>query len=600
MPRVAFRVAPAGIAAAAALGVAAVPAGAAEIKVQNANDSGPNSLRAAITQANLTLAVEDRLIFPSTLTGKIELATPLPDIKGPLDIDGPGAARLSIDGNGDGIFYMHQAGSAYNAPMSISGLTLTGGRSDMGGAIDNRAGGDLTVSGVSFVDNEASNPGQEGGGAIAIGYPGNTLDVTDSDFSGNYSKASGGAVSALYSDVTISGSTFNLNTSVGKGGAVFLEVADATVNGSRFTSNQSTDMTGGAMSVGISGKVAISESEFTGNSSKNSGAVIRADAQEVPPAPATIDITGSTFDDNEARSEGSGGVVVLGGFTTRVTNSTLTGNRSRKYGSAIMSVEGPLAVESSTITGNTIVEPVAEPSYQGAGVFGFGSTNVVGNSIVTGNLPADLSTLPGETVSTAFSLVGNPGNAGVIETVAGSNLAAVDPQLGPLADNGGPVPTRLPASTSPVINKGSSALTTDQRGLARPVNFRSIPFSAAVGANGADIGAVEVQGGPLPAPAIRFGKLRLNRKKGIATLAVTANRAGSVKLVGTRQIVARKANLKAAGTARVTVKARGKAAKKLRKKGRARVRTIVRFTAGTGTGTVTKSRQVTLKKNPGK
>ena len=172
----------------------------------------------------------------------------------------------------------------------------------MCGGTDNRAGGDLTVSGVSFVDNEASNPGQEGGGAIAIGYPGNTLDVTDSDFSGNYSKASGGAVSALYSDVTISGSTFNLNTSVGKGGAVFLEVADATVNGSRFTSNQSTDMTGGAMSVGISGKVAISESEFTGNSSKNSGAVIRADAQEVPPAPATIDITGSTFDDNEARS----------------------------------------------------------------------------------------------------------------------------------------------------------------------------------------------------------------------------------------------------------------------------------------------------------
>ncbi len=104
----------------------------------------------------------------------------------------------------------------------------------------------------------------------------------------------------------------------------------------------------------------------------------------------------------------------------------------------------------------------------------------------------------------------------------GSNLLGVDPQLGPLGDNGGPTQTMAIAATSPAVNKGAGVLTTDQRGQPRPVAYPGVPFSAAAGANGADIGAFELQAPPpvVPSNRFRFGKVKLNKKKGTATVAV--------------------------------------------------------------------------------
>ena len=57
----------------------------------------------------------------------------------------------------------------------------------------------------------------------------------------------------------------------------------------------------------------------------------------------------------------------------------------------------------------------------------------------------------------------------------------VDPQLGPLQNNGGPTQTHKPGSGSPAIDAVAKGLPSDQRGVRRPQgsNF--------------DIGAVEVQ-----------------------------------------------------------------------------------------------------------
>ena len=75
------------------------------------------------------------------------------------------------------------------------------------------------------------------------------------------------------------------------------------------------------------------------------------------------------------------------------------------------------------------------------------------------------------------------GNAG---TVLGTNtILAVNPLLGPLANNGGRTLTMLPQGGSPAINAGVSSagasLSKDQRGFSRL-------FGRAV-----DIGAVEVR-----------------------------------------------------------------------------------------------------------
>jgi hypothetical protein len=72
-----------------------------------------------------------------------------------------------------------------------------------------------------------------------------------------------------------------------------------------------------------------------------------------------------------------------------------------------------------------------------------------------------------------------------------------DPQLGPLADNGGPTQTRLPQPGSGLIDAiptdscqadGASGITTDQRGVTRPQIA------------GCDIGAVEVEPSSAPPP----------------------------------------------------------------------------------------------------
>ena len=70
-------------------------------------------------------------------------------------------------------------------------------------------------------------------------------------------------------------------------------------------------------------------------------------------------------------------------------------------------------------------------------------------------------------------------------------ITTADPQLGPLANNGGPTLTELPASTSPLIDRIplaacptaplATGITADQRGFARPSGL------------GCDIGPVEVQ-----------------------------------------------------------------------------------------------------------
>jgi hypothetical protein len=77
--------------------------------------------------------------------------------------------------------------------------------------------------------------------------------------------------------------------------------------------------------------------------------------------------------------------------------------------------------------------------------------------------------------------------------------AGLDPKLGALAGNGGPAPTMLPATDSPLVdaiphaacqNDGATGITADERGEARP----------SPSAGNCDIGAVEVQQAEPPPP----------------------------------------------------------------------------------------------------
>ncbi|HTU15849.1 MAG TPA: right-handed parallel beta-helix repeat-containing protein [Solirubrobacterales bacterium] len=552
-----------GAAAGIGAGMAMVPAAqAADFTVNNTNDDGAGSLREAITFANLTPATGDRILFQSGLSGRVELESDLPALNGPLVIEGPGAADLAIDGNESfGIF-------STTSDTTVTGLTLANGDAAGGGAIGSD-GGDLILEGVHLDGNSATS-----GGAVWIN--GTSLELRDSEVSGN-TATEGAGILATGSVVTVTGSKISGNqalTGIAMGGGISI------------TGDPSTRLT-------------VDGSEISGNAAQRGGGIFTLGAQ--------TEIDSSLIVGNSAMySAGMG----LGGlsFATQdsITNSTITENVATVAGGGITGVNNNLKLDSSTVTGNKVTSPPL-PFAKGAGFAMGGGGSEISNSIVSGNTPADLSTLPSTTYPVAvpagsidgsFSLIGEKSDALFAESVAGSNIASTDPQLGPLAENGGPTRTMLPADTSPAVNKGMSPLTVDQRGLTRPIDFNSIPFSTAAGANGADIGAVELQGGPLPPPpdnAFSFGKVKLNKKKGVATLQVKVPGAGKVLLAGSKTVARSSKTSRGAATVNLTVKAKGRAAKQLKKKGSVKVKAKVSFTPTGGTAE-TKSKTVKLAK----
>lgn len=96
-----------------------------------------------------------------------------------------------------------------------------------------------------------------------------------------------------------------------------------------------------------------------------------------------------------------------------------------------------------------------------------------------------------------------------------------------------------------------------------------------------------------PSNNFRFGRLKLNKKLGGAILKVKVPGAGSLRLRGTKAIKGRRQKVGAARMIKVKIKARGKAARKLRRRGKARVKAVVTFTPRGGAAR-TRSRWVKL------
>jgi hypothetical protein len=118
----------------------------------------------------------------------------------------------------------------------------------------------------------------------------------------------------------------------------------------------------------------------------------------------------------------------------------------------------------------------------GGGLFVAAGLPLLRNTLVAGNLsgedPVARDDVSGALdAGSAYNLIGDgTGMAGLADGVnhnlVGSADAPVDPGLGPLADNGGPTPTRALLAGSPARGAGSTEYATDadQRGLARVVD----------------------------------------------------------------------------------------------------------------------------------
>lgn len=188
---------------------------------------------------------------------------------------------------------------------------------------------------------------------------------------------------------------------------------------------------------------------------------------------------------------GDGGAILVGSGTLNLVNSTISGNTAAHHGGGIVNDGGTLNITNSTISSNS-----SSFSNLAGGIRTLGPTTLR-NSIVAGNAGNDLPNLDGTFTSLGYNvigelgtMVGNPTIAPAIGDQLDVGLSAV--QLLPLANNGGPTPTRALGAASVALDKGhSSGSPGDQRGFTRPCDGGSI--GNAPGGDGSDVGAYEEQ-----------------------------------------------------------------------------------------------------------
>lgn len=208
-------------------------------------NAGDLSIREAIFIAGNT-AGGDTITFSSSLNNRtITLASEL-SIADSLTISGPGADLLTVSGGGASRVFSFSSGTS-----SVSGIRMTAGSSDYGGAILNL--GTLTLTGVAINSSLATGAG----GAI---YNDGPLTIIGSTISGNSADASGGITNS--SNLVISQSTISGNVAhTGSGGITSggqLTLTNSTIQGN------STDQSGGG-GINNFGTATILNSTFAGN-----------------------------------------------------------------------------------------------------------------------------------------------------------------------------------------------------------------------------------------------------------------------------------------------------------------------------------------------
>jgi hypothetical protein len=287
-----------GLSIGAALGMTAT-AQAADFTVSNLNDSGAGSLRQAVLDANATPGA-DRVLFQSTLTGQITLASQL-EITDATQVLGPGPDKLTVSGNNNaGIFYVD---TPAGTPVTVSGLKLTGGTADNGGAILSKYA-ELTVVNAVVSGNTATSIG--GGGIVSDR---GSLTVRSSTVSGNSSDTNGGGIYGFQptspTGLTIESSTITGNRADSFGGGV--QFSDSVASGSPLNVRSSTISGNSAGNASYGGGGLF----INGGSSRTLANTIVAD-NTAPTAPDVRTFM-STLDASFSLIENPSGAAITGG-----------------------------------------------------------------------------------------------------------------------------------------------------------------------------------------------------------------------------------------------------------------------------------------------
>ena len=232
------------------------------------------------------------------------------------------------------------------------------------------------------------------------------------------------------------------------GGAIF-NAGVLTVNNSDLDYNRAYHSGGGIYNAGT---MTINATTFQNNGVNIGGGPGESGGAIFNTSTGNATISGSTFVGNIASQSGAG---IANGGMMIITNSTISANSttlsSIASGAAIMN-SGSLHISYTTITANV-------GTTSGA-VWSAPDTIEITNSIIAGNLPQNCS-------YPAWSWISGPN---LDDDGSCDNFTInADPQLFPLASNGGPTQTHAIAPNSPAKNAAAGTCpAADQRGEPRP------------------------------------------------------------------------------------------------------------------------------------
>lgn len=394
-----------------------------------ADDDSPGSLRTVIQLASSG----DTVDLSQLGCGHISLNQGALKIElDELTLRGPGAGQLTLDGLDHDRILLHPASGS----LTIEDLTIANGRFE---AVDNDIG---------F------------GGCVATGATLRLRNVVIRDCTAVGVGAYGGAVlSGFLSmiDSTITGSTafgdHPTNGTAAYGGGAFsygVDILDSTISGNSAIGTDNAPLShweiAGGLFVARNGgsieRTTISDNfaiRFAGGLTQEGDLTLR----------------NSTISGNVTEQDDGGGLRVRQFTSVQIDNTTITGNHAGSNGGGVSFIDNalPAAINSSIIAGNSA-------TMSGADLNSTRPMNLPGSNNLIQHVSVGL-TIPADTLQD-------------------------DPQLGPLADNGGRTRTHALSPGSPAVNRGSNPQnrTTDQRGkgYAREVD------------GSADIGAFEIQG----------------------------------------------------------------------------------------------------------
>jgi hypothetical protein len=381
--------------------------------VTNSADSGPGTLRSAITNA----ASGAVITFDPSLSGATITLSNTLTINTNLIIDAsalPGG--LQINGNGSvQIFNV-----AYNISVFLNSLTITNGYyfENNGGGIYNN--GTLTLTNCTLSGNSV-NFGTGYGGLGGGIYNDGVLTLNQCTLSGNSANNGGGGI---LNNGTVTLNECTLSRSIGSG---ILNYRTLTLNQCTLSGNSATNVYGGGIYNG-GGTLTLNQCTLSGNRAQRGGAIYGPGA---------------------------------------LNQCTLTGN-SASYGGGIY-IEGTATLNQCTLSGNSA------PDGYGGGIYNdsFG-TLAMTNTIVALNIAYSGADIDNFSTSATLTYGGsNLVQSLDGGTITGPAPLTNAPDLAPLGNYGGPTQTMPPLPGSPAIGAGSVAaniFSTDQRGYPRTQN----------------------------------------------------------------------------------------------------------------------------------